>query len=115
MIIDHRIYTLPHGQTEEYLERYGRLALPVQEEHLGGWLGCYVSDIGPLNQVLHLWAYDSLAEREARRETLDRDPRWAEFRRDNVGSFTAQETRIMRAAPFVPNTLIGGLRGNGGR
>jgi len=33
-------------------------------------VGFFVSDIGPLNQVVHLWAYDSLAHREAARATM---------------------------------------------
>ncbi|AQZ49574.1 NIPSNAP family protein [Martelella mediterranea] len=111
MIIDHRIYTLPHGKTEEYLQRYGRDGLPVQQKYLDGWLGCYVSEIGPLNQVLHLWAYESMADREQRRNAVENDPQWIDFKRGNIGTFAAQETRILKAAPFTPATLIKGLGG----
>ena len=65
MIIEHRTYTLPHGGMDAYLARYRELALPLQMRHLGRLLGFFVSDIGTLNQVLHIWAYDSMADREA--------------------------------------------------
>ena len=71
MIIEHRTYTLPHGGMDAYLARYRELALPLQMRHLGRLLGFFVSDIGTLNQVLHIWAYDSMADREARRAALE--------------------------------------------
>ncbi|MGE8685559.1 MAG: NIPSNAP family protein [Achromobacter sp.] len=105
MIIEHRIYTLPHGGMDAYLARYRELALPLQMKHLGRLLGFFVSDIGTLNQVLHIWAYDSMADREARRAALDADPDWQEFKRGNRGTFVAQQVSIWRAAPFSPRLV----------
>ena len=102
MIIDHRTYTLPHGGMAAYLARYEREALPVQRRHLGPLIGFYVSDLGPLNEVVHLWAYDSYADREARRARLDADPDWAAFVRGNAGTFVKQEVKILRPASFSP-------------
>ncbi|GAB1577687.1 NIPSNAP family protein [Bordetella petrii] len=101
-IIEHRTYTVPHGALEDYLARYEQQALPVLVRHLGHLVGTFVSEIGPLNQVLHIWAYDSLADRERRRERLDADPEWIAFKIRNRGSFTAQEVKILRPAPFSP-------------
>ena len=39
----------------------------VDERHDLVLMGYYTSHIGPLNQVLHLWRYDSLAEMERKR------------------------------------------------
>jgi hypothetical protein len=38
-----------------------------------------VSYIGPLNQVVHLWRYDNLADMEKKRTARDADPAWGEF------------------------------------
>ncbi|WP_346356768.1 NIPSNAP family protein [Bosea sp. (in: a-proteobacteria)] len=76
MIIEHRTYVVEHGRTEEYLERYRQLGLPVQQKYLGRLLGVFVSEIGRLNEVLYIWVYDSLADREERRAQLDADPAW---------------------------------------
>ena len=102
MIIDHRTYTVHHGRMGEYLERYERLALPIQLRHLGKLIGYYVSDIGPLNQVVHIWAYRDIADREARRERMAKDPAWKEFTKGNAGTFAAQEIKIMKPASFSP-------------
>lgn len=102
MLIEHRTYTVPHGKMNEYLERYEKFGLPPQQRHLGRLVGFFISEIGPLNQVISLWAYKSMADREERRAKLDQDPDWIAFRSMNVGSFTAQETRILKAARFSP-------------
>ncbi len=105
MIVEHRTYTLPHGTMDEYLDRYERAALPLLTQHLGVLVGFYSSEIGPLNQVVHIWAFTSLADRELRRARLDADPAWVEFKRSNRGSFVAQEVKIMNVASFSPGSV----------
>jgi len=102
MIIEHRTYVVEHGRTDEYLERYRQLGLPVQQKYLGRLLGVFVSEIGRLNEVLYIWVYDSLADREERRAKLDADPAWHEFRSGNRGTFVQQDVKIMRYASFSP-------------
>lgn len=102
MIAEQRTYTLQHGKMNEYLERFEAHALPLLKEHLGHLLGFFVSEIGPLNQVVHLWMFDSLADREQRRAALEADPRWHDFKATNRGTFVAQEVRIFRPASFCP-------------
>ena len=102
MIYDHRTYTVHHGRMADYLDRYERLALPVQLRHLGQLVGFYVSDIGPLNQVVHIWAYDSIADREERRARMALDPDWQAFMKGNEGTFAAQENKILKPARFSP-------------
>jgi len=102
MIYEHRTYTVAHGQMDDYLARYEKHALPLQLKHLGRLLGFFVSEIGPLNQVVHIWVFDSLADREQRRAALERDPAWQAFKQINRGSFVQQDVKIMRAASFSP-------------
>lgn len=105
MIFEQRTYTVVHGTMDDYLERYERLGLPVQLRHLERLLGFFVSEIGPLNQVVHIWVYDSLSDRERRRAAMDADPDWQAFKQTNRGSFTAQEVKILRGAPFCPQRV----------
>lgn len=102
MIIDHRTYTITYGRMSEYLERYERVALPIQLRHLGHLVGFFVSDIGPQNQVVHLWAYDSIADREERRSRLKADPEWQAFLKTNEGTFVTQENKILVPTKFSP-------------
>ncbi|QHI98352.1 NIPSNAP family protein [Xylophilus rhododendri] len=102
MIFEHRTYTVAHGLMDDYLQRYEEFGLPVQQRHLGRLLGFFVSEIGPLNQVVHIWVYDSLADREQRRAAMEADPDWHAFKRSNRGTFVAQEVKMMVGARFNP-------------
>ncbi|GAB2889168.1 NIPSNAP family protein [Paralcaligenes sp. KSB-10] len=105
MIFEHRTYTVAHGQMDSYLARYEEFALPLQLKHLGRLLGFFVSEIGPLNQVLHIWVYDDLADRERRRAALDADPAWHAFKQTNRGTFVEQNVKIMRGTRFCPKLI----------
>ncbi|NYT39056.1 NIPSNAP family protein [Allopusillimonas soli] len=105
MIFELRTYTVAHGQMTSYLDRYEHQALPLLRKHLGRFLGFYVSEIGPLNQVLHIWAYEDLTDRQHRRAELDADPAWHAFKELNAGTFVHQEVKIMRDLPFSPQWL----------
>lgn len=105
MIFEHRTYTVAHGQMDSYLARYEEFALPLQLKHLGRLLGFFVSEIGPLNQVLHIWVYDDLADRERRRAALDADPAWHAFKQTNRGTFVEQNVKIMRSTRFCPKLI----------
>ena len=62
MIVDVRTYTLIPRKMAKYLDLFEKHALPVMQRHGLELLGYYLSQIGPLNQVVHLWRYDSLAD-----------------------------------------------------
>lgn len=100
MIYDHRTYTVAHGKMKDYLARYETVALPISLRHLGPLVGFWISDIGPLNQVVHIWQYDSLQDREERRARMYADPEWQTFLHTNAGTFVAQEVKILKGANF---------------
>ena len=76
MIVDLRTYTLVPGRLKAYLELYEKEGLPIQIRHVGKPIGFFTTEIGTLNQVVHLWGYQSLADRERRRAALESDPDW---------------------------------------
>jgi len=101
MIVDHRTYTVHPGKLNDYLKIYQELGLPLQQKHLGKLVGWYTSmDIGPLNQVVHLWAYDDLADRAARRAALAKEPGWGEFLKQGMPLLQSMENKILAAAPW---------------
>ena len=102
MIIDHRTYTIAHGRSQEYLQLFEREGLPVQLKHLGGLVGYFQTIHGPLNQIVHLWQYESLADMEKRRAARDADPAWAAYKRQSAGMLTAQENKILAGTRFSP-------------
>ena len=68
MIVEMRTYTIKPLHTAAFLSLYEQQALEVQKQYLGHLIGFYVSEVGTLNQVVHLWGFDSLGERERRRK-----------------------------------------------
>jgi hypothetical protein len=102
MIVDVRTYTLIPRRLTTYLELFEKNALPVMKRHNLELIGYYVSHIGPLNQVVHLWRYDSLADMERKRTARDADPAWAEFLAMTEGMLLMQENKAMRPTSFSP-------------
>ena len=81
MIFDHRVYTTRPNRLAAFLATYERVALPLQRKYLGEPYGFFVTDIGPLARIVHIWQYDSIADRQARRDAMEADPEWQAFRR----------------------------------
>lgn len=113
MIVDHRTYTLHPGKLKGFLELYETKGYPVQVRHLGEPVGWYTShDIGPLNQIVHLWGYDDLQDRAARRAKLAADPGWQAYLAEAQPMFLSMENKILTSPPFVagasPTLATGG-------
>ena len=99
-IIDLRIYTIRPRGMPEYLKLFEDLALPIQLCHIGPPVGYYTAEIGALNQVVHLWGFDSLADMEARRTARNADPGWPAYLAASAHLVLAQENRIIRRVDF---------------
>jgi len=82
MIIDERTYTIVPGLLHDYVARHKAVALPIMRRHLGEPFAYFSTETGELNQFVHLWRYDSMADREQRREALYGDPDWLAYRRE---------------------------------
>jgi hypothetical protein len=95
-LVDHRIYTVKLRKMPEFLEVFDRLAMPVLLQTLGHPLGFYVSQVGPLNQMVHLWGYDDLADYERRSNARDTHPDFPAYLAASEHLITAQETRLIR-------------------
>ena len=110
MIFDHRIYTMRPNRVAAFLATYERVALPLQRKYLGEPYGFFVTEIGSLNRIVHLWQYDSLADRQARRDAMEADPAWAEYRKlviaeDNL--LEAENQIVTPASFFTPRKIAG--------
>lgn len=105
MIIEERIYTLKIGKVAEYLKLYEQEGMAIQRPHLGGFLGYYFTETGTINTLVHLWAYEDVADRAQRRAKLQADPRWKEFLPKIVPLMERQENRILIPAPFWETSL----------
>ncbi len=104
MIVDLRIYTLKPGKLADYVKLYRDHAWPIQQKYLGRCLGWYTTAEGDLNRVVHMWAYDSQADRETRRNAMAADPDWAVFQKlsAEAGYLLNQENRFLKPTDFSP-------------
>ncbi|KAA1286105.1 NIPSNAP family protein [Alcaligenes faecalis] len=102
MIIDQRTYTIPTGLLRDFLSLYATEGRAVQIEHLGACHGYYTTEVGELNQVVHLWAYEDMVDREARRNALEADPRWLAYRRkaSAAGHVIRQSNALLKQVDF---------------
>ena len=102
MIVDVRTYTLVPRKLPGYLEIFETYAMPIQRRHGLELIGYYSSVIGPLNQVVHIWRYESLADMEVKRANRDADPEWQAFLARTEGMVMTQESKVMKPAAFSP-------------
>ncbi|RUV92989.1 NIPSNAP family protein [Mesorhizobium sp. M1A.F.Ca.IN.022.07.1.1] len=102
MIVEERIYRIKSGKTSEYLKLVREEGLAIQEPILGGLIGYFVTEIGPLNHVVHLWRYADFADRVARRRTLSEDARWRAFIPKLTALIESAENRILLPTDFSP-------------
>ena len=66
MLVGQRAYAFRPSQAAVFLEP----PLTVCDGHkrvVGNMIGYFTTEIGPVNQTVHLWGYDSLNERTRRR------------------------------------------------
>ncbi len=104
MIFDLRIYTLHPHKAAEWLKVYEQYAYPIQVKHLGKPVLFSVTEVGPLNQAIHVWKYESQAEREAKRAAMAKDPDWQAYikRSTELAAFISQENRLLKSTSFSP-------------
>jgi hypothetical protein len=102
MIVEERCYTLKPGTVALYYQDYDPQGLRIQRRILGTLIGYFHTEIGELNQVVHLWGYESLAERERRRALLAADPEWQDYLKQSPHIIVKMENRILVPAPFSP-------------
>jgi hypothetical protein len=103
VIVEERTYILHTGaDPNEYLEAYENIGLPAQKPILGGFIGYFITEIGPLNQLTHLWGYTDLEDRRIRREKLAQDPEWQRCLKIIRPMIKSMENKIMYPASFSP-------------
>ncbi len=72
MLYELRTYTLKPNVVPEYEKRFAE-SVPIRTKY-SRLVGFWHTEIGPLNQVVHLWAYETLQQRWEARSAAAKDP-----------------------------------------
>lgn len=102
VIVDERTYTCHPGKLGTFLEVYEAKGKPIQWPILGDPVGFFVTEVGELQQVVHLWRYESMAERETRRAALAAAPGWADYLAAALPNLARMENRLLTPTRFSP-------------
>jgi hypothetical protein len=102
MIVEERSYHIFTGKLPEVVRLYTEEGTAVQQEHLGNLIGAFTVEVGDVSTIVHLWGYESFADREERRPKLQADPRWKEFLSKIQPLIHTQKTRILVPTSYSP-------------
>ncbi|MQW89511.1 NIPSNAP family protein [Sinorhizobium saheli] len=102
MFYEIRTYRLKNGAVPAYLKVVEEEGIAIQRKHLGELVAYFFSEIGPINEIVHIWAFSSLDDRERRRAALMDDPDWRAFLPKTRDLIEVAENKIMKAARFSP-------------
>jgi hypothetical protein len=102
LIVEERSYHVFTGKLPEVVRLYAEEGTAVQQEILGNLVGAFTVDVGDVSTIVHLWGYDSYAERERRRAVLQADDRWKAFLAKIQPLIHTQKTRMLLPTPYSP-------------
>ncbi len=105
MIVEERIYTLYPGQANAYLTLYEAEGMAIQGKYLKKMLGYYSTEVGQLNQIVHLWMHDNYEERLSNRQAMRSDPDWQSYWHKVQALIHKQENKFLTPAPFFEARL----------
>ncbi len=100
MIYELRTYQLKIGGIPQYLAIAENRLLPALAEHGIKPVGFWTTDIGTLNEVVHLWAYRDLNERQEKWAKWAADPRRPEFLKELSQIIVSQSNKILSPTAF---------------
>lgn len=104
MIYEFRTYTTTIGKAPELAKLSGEIGRAIRGDEYGKLEGYWLTEIGPLNQVMHLWSYDDLNHRQERRAALAQNADWRDKYLSVAGPLILrQDIRLMHAMrPIAP-------------
>ena len=96
-----RTYTLQPGTQAQFVKNSAEIGRKARGDKYGKLEGYWSTEFGTLNQVVHLWSFDSLDERARLRGDLAKNEEWTmKYLPLTRGALLAQENKIL--SPVLP-------------
>jgi hypothetical protein len=104
MIYELRAYTLVPGAQAPYLKLSAEMGRKIRGDRYGKLEGYWTTEFGQLNQVVHLWSYADLNERDRLRAELGKNEEWTQgYLAQARPMVLAQENKVLTPqAPLKP-------------
>jgi len=103
MIYEVRTYRLKLRMVPQFLETFEK-AYENSRKQLSPLAAFFYSEVGPLNEVIHIWPYENLAEREAVRAEATKTGVWPP---DVTDMIHEMKVEIFNPFPFMTEFLSG--------
>ena len=101
MIHEIRTYALKPGSTPQFLKNTGDMVDKRLE--YSPLVGFFYTEVGELNQVVHIWQYEDVNQRAEVRAKVVEDGIWPPNNNDII---LDQQSEIFIPAPFMPQLAI---------
>jgi hypothetical protein len=102
VIYEIRTYRIAAGSLAEVEKRFGE-AYEYRKKH-SELTAFWHTEIGPLNEIVHVWGYRDLAERARIRGEAAKDPNWP----PRIGEFVREmRSEIVMPFAFIPEPRAG--------
>jgi hypothetical protein len=104
MIYEVRTYRLKQGTTNKAIDAFAEAY--EHRKKYSELAAFWYTEIGPLNEIIHVWPYKDLDERTKIRAEANKDPNWP----PKIGEFLQeQQSEIFHPFPFTPKIEPGNV------
>ena len=79
MIIELRTYTIKPGEVQNFIKIYDKEIIEIHTKILGNQLGFFYTEIGNVNEVVHLYGYENFEDRQKRRNILSKNTQFQSY------------------------------------
>jgi hypothetical protein len=95
-----RTYRAQTGKVGEWLGHY-KAIMPTREKYSKN-VGVWQTEMGQLNEAVHLWAYRDLNDRAATRAKVMEDPEWQAFLKKATPLLMEMRSVVLNPTPASP-------------
>lgn len=104
MLYELRTYTLQVGTMATVLDLYTNEGYPAfTAEEKARLVGYFTSDVGTLNQIVHLWRFEDDAERRTHWKGVFSNDAFMAFAKKLRPNIITQSNMLLNEAPWGPN------------
>ena len=100
MIIEMRTYNIKTARLKDFIKIYDEEIREVHTKILGNQIGFFYSEFGKLNQVIHLYGYDSYEDRSIRRNELSENLAFKSYVKKVADLIVSQDNQVLIPTDF---------------